>query len=110
MRMVLRSEKTVAIRNVVLLAITSILLIFSSDISTAADAGKYKVIHSRHDSLCDYAAGVLNKDLIEHGFVASPSHDPFSDIKWTKMRNSYANSFQAIFDIDNDGHEETVIR
>jgi hypothetical protein len=71
--------------------------------------GRYKIVLSKNEQLCTYARDVLNDDLKRNGFVASPLHDPFGDIKWTRMRNSYVNSFHATFDIDNDGHKETVI-
>ena len=71
---------------------------------------KYKLIYSKDDGLCNYAWDVLNDDLKRNGFVANPLHDPFGHIKWTRMPNSYINSFHATFDIDNDGDEETVIQ
>jgi hypothetical protein len=93
---------------VFLLAVGSVALM---ELSHGANetVGRYEVVFSKNEKLCKYAQGVLNEDLQRNGFVASPLHDPFGDIKWTGMRDSYVNSFYAIFDIDNDGHKETVI-
>ncbi|GMQ82929.1 MAG: hypothetical protein BMS9Abin05_2397 [Rhodothermia bacterium] len=97
-------------KKLILASLLSILNLGFGVGSDVAYADEYKLVYSKEDGLCNYARDVLNDDLKRNGFVASPLHDPFGDIKWTRMRNSYVNSFHATFDIDNDGHKEVVIR
>ena len=84
-----------------------------------APVGKYKIVMSKDDKLCNYMREVLDGDLkVDKQGVPhqSYSHSVFSAIQWKKhgrydSDNTYDyGGWYTKIDIDNDNQVETVIR
>jgi hypothetical protein len=77
---------------------------------------QYKLIMSKEDKVCRYMLGVLNHHVAEGKTRYNELEDSmFAAIQWTRYGISNDNKFNydaqyAKFDINNDGHEELVVR
>lgn len=81
---------------------------------------KYKLLMSNNDKICRYMGKMFDDDITHYGEVKYDNHSEFNTIKWrvgsysyvlpyNKMKESKGLLF-SIFDINNDGIDETVLK
>lgn len=80
----------------------------------AAWAGPYLLAMSKDKVLCESMLGLYNKDMDTYGRINYDAHEIFSRIEWenidTLNEDSFTHVQRAIFDINNDGKNELVIK
>ena len=102
------------IRIIVVLSV--VLLI--SPITSQAD--EYLLVMSKEDQVCQHVWSLYNKDLKDHGKLILENHEEYSWLKWNKNitivgadgHSTYVGNpilKLAVFDINNDRKDETVI-
>ncbi|BBP01842.1 hypothetical protein [Sulfuriferula nivalis] len=96
--------------------ISRIFLIFMLLLITneAAEADPYVLVMSKEKELCDSMLKLYNKDMDTYGRINYDSHEVFTQINWLSIDSlnddSYSFVQRAIFDINNDGKNELVVK
>ena len=81
----------------------------------AAWAGPYILVMSKNKALCESMLGLYNKDMDTYGRIDYDSHERFSRINWQRIDDLHKphvppTTVWSIFDINNDGKKELVIK
>ena len=81
----------------------------------ASWAGPYILVMSKNKALCESMLGLYNKDMDTYGRIDYDSHERFSRINWQRIDDLHKphvppTTRWAIFDINNDGKDELVIK
>ena len=83
-------------------------------------ADEYLLAMSKDDPVCQQMRALYNKDLKQHGKVIFENHSEYNWLEWDedisifdayghKSNDSYNTAKLAVFDINNDAKDETVI-
>lgn len=80
-------------------------------ITDVATAGDYTVVMGKAAAVCQHMLNLFNEDMKNFGELKYDQHEEFTAIEWTLAKESYCSRDQlAQFDIDNDGHEDIVLK
>lgn len=80
-------------------------------IADVATAGDYALVMGKAAAVCQHMLKIFNEDLKAFGELKYDQHEEFTAIEWTLALDDYCRRVQlAQFDIDNDGHDDTVLK
>ena len=80
-------------------------------IADVATAGGYTLVMGKAEAVCRHMLNLFNEDMKKFGELKYDQHEEFTSIDWTLALDDYCQRDQlAQFDIDNDGHEDTVLK
>ncbi|MBY0248950.1 MAG: hypothetical protein K2Q17_14910 [Nitrospiraceae bacterium] len=80
-------------------------------IADVATAGDYTLVVGKAAAVCQHMLKILSEDLKAFGELKYDQHEEFTAIEWTLALDDYCRRDQlAQFDIDNDGHDDTVLK
>lgn len=80
-------------------------------VPTIAFAESYSLVMGKMEAVCKHMLDVFNEDLKYFGELQYGQHEEFTAIKWTLALDDYCRRNQlAQIDIDNDGHDDTVLK
>ncbi len=80
-------------------------------IGDVARAGDYTLVMGKAEAVCKHMLSLFNEDMKNFGELKYDQHEEFTVIDWTLALDDYCQHDQlAQFDIDNDGHDDTVLK
>lgn len=80
-------------------------------IADVATAGDYTLVMGKAVAVCQHMLKLFNEDLKYFSELQYGAHEEFTAIEWTLALDDYCRRDQlAQIDIDNDGHDDTVLK
>ena len=80
-------------------------------VPTIAFAEAYSLVMGKAAAVCQHMLKLFNEDMKTFGELKYDQHEEFTAIEWTLADKDYCSRDQlAQFDIDNDGHDDTVLK
>ncbi|MDH4187909.1 MAG: hypothetical protein OEV08_13025 [Nitrospira sp.] len=80
-------------------------------IADIATAGDYTLVMGKAAAVCQHMLKLFNEDLKFFSELQYGAHEEFAAIEWTLANEDYCSRDQlAQFDINNDGHDDTVLK
>ena len=80
-------------------------------IADVATAGDYTLVMGKAAAVCQHMLNLFNEDMKNFGELKYDQHEEFTSIDWTLALDDFCwRIHTAQFDIDNDGHEDVVLK
>ena len=80
-------------------------------IADVATAGDYTLVMGKAAAMCQHMLKIFNEDMKTFGELKYDQHEEFTAIDWTLALDDFCwRAHLAQFDIDNDGHDDTVLK
>ena len=78
---------------------------------TLALAESYTLVMGKAAAVCQHMLNLFNEDMKNFGELKYDQHEEFTSIDWTLVLDDFCwRTHTAQFDIDNDGHEDVVLK
>ncbi|TKB65837.1 MAG: hypothetical protein E8D52_15690 [Nitrospira sp.] len=80
-------------------------------VPTIAFAESYGLVMGKAAAVCQHMLNLFNEDMKNFGELKYDQHEEFTSIDWTLALDDFCwRIHTAQFDIDNDGHEDVVLK
>jgi hypothetical protein len=88
-----------------------VLALFWLLIADVVMAGDYTLVMGKTLAVCQHMLNLFNEDMKNFSELKYEQHEEFTAIDWTLALDDYCQRVEmAQFDIDNDGHDDTVLK